>query len=204
MRAVIISGGQMKDHDQMRIRIKPDDTVICADSGYDSALKMGLEPKIVIGDLDSIKGCPPEDIVIRYPAKKDLTDTELALYYARKLGFSEFLLLGCIGTRMDHSLSNIFLLRDILRRQEYGEIADEHNRIFITDSSLTLEAEKGSLFSFIPLTECLGVTTAGLEYPLNNATVQVGSGLGVSNICLESSVSITLSEGEALVMLTRD
>jgi thiamine pyrophosphokinase len=43
MRAVIISGGAITDYDYIKAQIMSGDTIICADSGYNHAVKMGLE-----------------------------------------------------------------------------------------------------------------------------------------------------------------
>lgn len=204
MRTVIIAGGGATDYLYLGSLLEPDDTVICADSGYDLALKIGVEPDIVVGDFDSAVNKPPEKKTLRFPAKKDFTDTELAISYARERGFSDFLILGGIGTRMDHTLTNILMLKDMLSRGERGEIADEYNRIFITNTSSSIDATKGTLVSLVPLTQCTGITTQGLEYPLYLATLDVGSGRGVSNVITHSNPRVSLQSGDLLITLSRD
>ena len=36
--------------------------VICADAGYESALKAGIQPDLVVGDFDSAKEPPPDTV----------------------------------------------------------------------------------------------------------------------------------------------
>ena len=55
MRAVILAGGSIHNDDIIRQYIRPDDFIICADSGYDHAVRMGISPQIVVGDLDSVE-----------------------------------------------------------------------------------------------------------------------------------------------------
>ncbi|MCL2840020.1 MAG: thiamine diphosphokinase [Defluviitaleaceae bacterium] len=204
MRAVIISGGAVVDYDFVKSQICAHDTVICADSGYDHAVKMGLEVNIVVGDLDSISTVPKDVEYVKYPTRKDLTDTEIAITYARSRGFKNFLLLAATGTRLDHTLTNIFLLKSFLDYGENAVLVDEHNKIMLTDSHINLHESKGSIVSLIPLNLCTSVTTMNLEYPLQNATMQVGKGLGVSNIITSETASITIKSGLMLIIIARD
>jgi len=204
MRAVIISGGTIKDYEFTKQQINSDDTIICADSGYDHAVKMGIKPHILVGDFDSIS-CAPEDVTqLRHAPEKDLTDTEIAIEYARGRGFRDFLLLGVIGSRIDHSLTNILLLQHFLEGGENAVIINESNKIMITNSELELNELVGSNVSLIPLTPCEGVTTQNLKYPLEGAKMLVGKGLGVSNVMLSDHAKLSLQKGTMLVIVAKD
>lgn len=204
MRAVIISGGAVTDYDFVKEQIRADDTVICADSGYDHAARMGIVPSVVVGDFDSVKKMPSDVACIRYPCKKDLTDTEIALEYARSEGFGEFVFLGATGSRMDHSLANILLLKSILERGEKGVLIDEHNKVMLTDSYLQLQEPAGSVVSLIPLSDCVGITTENLEYPLCGSQMKMGRALGISNVMLADNAIVSVCEGLLLVIVAKD
>ena len=68
------------------------DIILCADSGADSALKQGIMPDVLLGDMDSIsdkafKALQDEGIkIIKFPAEKDKTDGEISLDYAKEIG----------------------------------------------------------------------------------------------------------------------
>ena len=203
-RAVIIAGGWMSDFSYIKQFLHPQDTIITADSGYLYAKQLGLSPHIALGDFDSL-GFVPEDVpVYQVSTQKDLTDTELALQWARSQGYEDFLFLAVLGSRMDHSLSNIFLLNSLLKQGESGQIINEHNQIWLTDSSLTLPIAPGSTVSLIPLSTCHGVTSSGLLYPLFNSTLAFDESLGVSNVSTENPVSVSLREGKLLVIVAKD
>jgi len=204
MRAVILAGGAMGDYGYFRQFITPDDYIIAADSGYSHAEALGLRPHVLLGDFDSLDVIPDGIDIHRVPAEKNFTDMELAVEWGRERGVKEFLFLGAIGTRMDHTLTNIFLLARLLDAGEAGEIIDEHNRIWITDSGVEVEAGAGDILSLIPISTCRGVATRNLAYPLHEATLAVGYGLGVSNVVEASPAGVTLSAGRLLVMLCRD
>lgn len=204
MRAVIISGGTIKNYSYIQSHILPNDLIVCADSGYWHAQKMNLTPVMVLGDFDSL-GFVPNDVPTQtFSFKKNVTDTEIALDYARQKGASSFLFLACTGTRLDHTLSNIFLLQDCLKRNEPAEILDEYNKIRLINTHCMLNEPQGSLVSLVPLTICHGVTTAHLAYPLLDATLFPEKSLGISNVMTESSAAVSLKDGLLLVCIARD
>lgn len=203
-RAVIITGGTISDYHWTAGLIGPDDTVVCADSGYDHAVKMGIRPKVLLGDFDSIASLPENCEIIRYPVKKDSSDTELAAGWAVGQGFKELLFLGAIGSRMDHTLANIFLLAELLKSGARGEIIDEHNRIAVTETGLTLDEPPGAIVSLLPLSDCAGITTVGLEYPLQGTDMKPGRSLGVSNVVTARPASVSLTAGTLAVIIARD
>jgi thiamine pyrophosphokinase len=202
-RAVIISGGTISDYEYIKSQLTAEDTIICADSGYNHAVKMGLAPHIVVGDFDSAGEMPADIACLPFPAKKNFTDTEIAIEYARENGFADFLLLAATGTRLDHSLTNIFLLKSFVERGENAVIINEHNKIRLTNSRLRINEPEGTIVSLLPLTDCVGVTTQNLEYPLHNATLLVGKGLGVSNVA-KKEAAVSVKEGLLLVIVARD
>jgi len=204
MRAVILAGGSMHDYTYIKQFISPDDFIIAADSGYHHAESLGIRPHLLVGDFDSLHSLPKDIETQRVPPEKDFTDTELAINCARTRGCTSFLLLGVLGTRMDHTMTNVLLLTKLLKAGEQAEIIDEHNRIWITDTTLTLDLTPGDILSLIPLTRCESVTTENLAYPLKDATLEVGSGHGVSNIVVTSPAGVRLSSGKLLVMACRD
>ena len=204
MRAVIICGGTITDYDYIRAQLDDSDTIICADSGYLHAVQMGLVPDIVVGDFDSLGEIPSGTAFIQYPSQKDLTDTEIAIEYARDKGFTEFLLIAATGSRIDHSLTNILLLKSILESGGQAVIINENNKVMITGSQLYLHEPPGSIVSLIPLSDCRGVTTENLKYPLHNTAMYIGKGLGISNIMTEDNAAVHVREGLLLVIVATD
>lgn len=199
MRGVIICGGNAGEY--IKDYIKPDDFVICADSGYDHAKKYGITPDIVIGDMDSTKFTDIEEEKKLYPKRKDFTDSELAVMYAEEKGFEETLLFAMIGTRMDHSLANI----SMLPRLKNAVIIDANNEIYFTESEISLSGKQGDIISIIPFKEDVsGITTDGLDYPLKNGTIKHGTSLGVSNVMLGESCRIKIEKGAAFIIRSKD
>ena len=86
----------------------PGDLILAADGGYRALYRLGTTPDLLLGDFDSLGDAPlpPNLPVLRFPARKDDTDTGLALRHGLMLGFRDFALYGCAGGRTDHLLAN--------------------------------------------------------------------------------------------------
>jgi thiamine pyrophosphokinase len=188
------------------------DFVICLDGGYARAAAEGLVPDVVLGDFDSLKS--PVDPgfkgrIIRAPAEKDDTDAMLGLKYGLELGFSDFLMIGGLGGRLDHSLANLQALSFCLDQGGRMWVADAANKAtIIADRSFTLrreEKEGAAYFSLLSWTErCTGVCVENAKYTLRNAVLTQGMPLGVSNEFLEGPAVVRLESGRLLVILSRD
>ena len=87
----------------------PGDLVLAADGGYRALCSLEYTPDLLLGDFDSLGDLPlPPDLpVLRFPARKDDTDTGLALRHGLDRGFRDFALYGCAGGRVDHLLANL-------------------------------------------------------------------------------------------------
>lgn len=87
----------------------PGDLVLAADGGYRALYSLGYTPDLLLGDFDSLGDLPlPPDLpVLRFPARKDDTDTGLALRHGLDRGYRDFALYGCAGGRVDHLLANL-------------------------------------------------------------------------------------------------
>lgn len=204
MRACIITGGSMSDYAYIRRFLQPDDCIVAADSGYLHALALGVTPTVLVGDFDSLGTLPSNIPLAPAPREKDETDTELAIRWARAHGCTQFLLLGATGTRLDHTLANVFSLTHLLAAGESAQIVDEHNEIWITNDKIQLPGTMGNIISLVPLSTCHGVTSTGLAYPLTGDTLQVGHGRTISNVQNAPIVTISLTSGTLLVIRARD
>ena len=210
-RIVIIANGDLENPGFYRDLLRADDYFICADGGSHHAMTLGLTPDLIIGDLDSIdpallpkeSGQKPQ--IIRYPAAKDYSDLELAVEHAVKLQPEEILIIGALGgSRVDHSLFNLMLLKLPLAAQIPARIADQDQELFMTFDRLEVVGQSGDYLSLFPLTtDVEGVITAGLKYPLHNETLQFASSRGLSNELLGDRASVTITRGILLVIKTK-
>ena len=64
--------------------------------------------------------------------EKDATDAELACDYAADKGFGDIVLLGATGTRFDHTIANVYLLKNLADKGIKAKIIDSNNIIYIS------------------------------------------------------------------------
>jgi thiamine pyrophosphokinase len=209
-RVWIYTGGSLGDwalhlpHDE--------DFLIGADRGAAFLIHHGKTPDLILGDFDSItdkerttlfsSGIPVEEFD---PVMKDYSDTELAFLRAAQLKPDEIVIVGALGTRFDHSLANVHLLRKALELEIPCRIIDEHNEIQLIDRCIEISNSEQRYVSLLPLTlRVTGVTLEGFQYPLHDAMLEIGQSLAVSNILQEPVGLITISSGLLLVIQSRD
>ena len=202
MKALIIGSGNFSD--RVFSHLAGEYFTICADGGYDYAIKNGIKPDIVIGDMDSVKTEITEKTLI-FPKEKDETDSEIAMNYAIENGYRELILTGFTGSRIDHTLNNILLLKMAYEKGAKAVIVDEKNEIYYLDKKLTLEGNPGEFLSIIPVRgDVLGVTIENVKYPLKDETLYFGKSRGISNEFLGKECTITAKCGLAIVIKAKD
>lgn len=202
MRGIVVANGTVAGAAFLGGDVRPDDLVICADGGVQNALRLGLQPGIVVGDFDS---APPDlaDALrrkgirfIEYSTRKNETDAELALRLAVEQGVDEIVFLGALGGRLDHALANLLLLAAPEFARVPITVVDDGMTIRLCRDRCTLSGRPGDIVSLLPLGgDVEGVVTRGLEYPLRRETLKFGLARGVSNVMLETVGEVKVSAG---------
>jgi thiamine pyrophosphokinase len=109
------------------------------------------------------------------------------------------------GDRLDHILGWLHVLADrrwAHRSQLDAWCATTHVRVLHGEREHHWhEPERGAVVSLLPLAgPCHGVTTKGLRWPLDDATLSPTSSRGLSNAVIEHQVSVGLRSGVLAVM----
>lgn len=181
-RAIIFCGGEM-DTDSVWLPEYSESLILCADSGYKHAERLGVVPDMIIGDLDSGIEKYPESIAHKiYPSEKDMTDTNICLDYAIEKGCREIILLGGLGGRLDHEFSHYCLLLYGLRKGVKVKIINGRNEIWMEDKPFSLFPTEKKYISFFPyggLVEEFSVR--GLKYNVEKMTLDFGQAQASSN-----------------------
>lgn len=202
MRAFIYTGGAINKAN-ITEHPKSDDLKIAADSGYKNSLELGEKVDVLLGDFDSYTDKMPEGIeVLKVPAEKDFTDTQMAVKEALERGADELVIIGGLGGRLDHTLSNISILSELWKIRVHTVMTDGFNRVRYLNSSSTLVPRSHFKYvSVIALSEKLkGVSIEGCKYPLDNATLLKANQYAVSNEILGNCALISLKKGECLII----
>ena len=205
----IISGGTIRDHRFLKERLAEasDPVIICADGASRQLLAHDIIPTVIIGDMDSTE----EDIlsyfkkrgseVVRYPERKDETDTWLAMEYAFDMKPDEIIILGALGGRIDHALANIFLLVKAAEKDVKTKIVDETSELFVVADTATIDGNVGDTVSLFPLSSFVsGINLQGFDYPLSDGVMEMGAPYGISNRLAEKQGVISVGTGYLLVV----
>jgi thiamine pyrophosphokinase len=203
---VVVASGPGPD-----VAVPDGGTVIAADGGLDRAAALGLEVDVLVGDLDSVSPAALARAesagtrIVRHPVAKDATDLELALDEALALGARRVLVIASAGGRLDHLAASLLLLG----AERYAELELDalvgDALVHVLRSARTLRGTPGELLTLLPLGGAAeGVTTSGLEYPLDGETLGPGSTRGVSNVFTSAEARVTLAEGILLAIRPRE
>jgi thiamine pyrophosphokinase len=212
MRAVIFANGIIKHLPEAGAVVMPDDLLIAADGGASHLKAMGILPGVLIGDLDSIHSDDLNELrtagaeIIQHPSGKDQTDLELALELAVDRGAEEIVVFGALGARWDMSIANILLLT----LPEFSGVklkfieGNQEITLLRGGEEFTLNGKKGDTLSLTALDkEVKGITLSGLEYPLKDGILRLGSTRGISNVLVENTATVYLKKGLLLCVHTR-
>ncbi len=210
MKVVIVANGIPADPAADRRHVPPDALIIAADGGASYCRELGLVPDVIIGDMDSLECDPvtaphfPDAETIRHPARKDATDLELAIRLAVDRGAQSLIILGALGGRWDMSIGSLFLLALPELKKIPVRLIDGRQEIVLLTGKKTavFHGKPGDTLSLIPTDgNVTGITLAGLEYPLVNATLTSGSSRGISNVLQNEKATVSLESGTLLCVL---
>lgn len=184
--------------------IGPQDCILAADGGLVHVQALGITPTHILGDFDSL-GYVPESALV-WPVEKDDTDTMLAVRRGLALGYEEFLLYGSLdGPRLDHTVANFQTLQFLADRGARGYlIGKDYIVTVVKNGKMTFSARaEGILSVFCMGAAAQGITLSGLQYPLEDGTLEPGFPLGVSNHFLGQPAAIRVEDGSLLVLYDR-
>ena len=185
--------------------VQKDDYMIAADGGLRHLEAIGLAPNAILGDFDSL-GYTPENATV-FPVEKDDTDAMLAVRQALALGFSEIHLYGGLdGKRLDHTIANLQTLQFLADHNAVGYlIGQQYIATTVKNGSLSFsESATGILSVFCMGQDAQGVTLTGLKYELTNGTLTAGFPLGVSNHFTGEKATLSVKQGNLLILYDRE
>lgn len=200
-RAVIVGSAKINNYKKIKEYLSEDDYFVYCDAGLKHMDELGFKPNLIVGDFDSHEnpGLPVETVVL--PCEKDDTDTCHALKICIERGFEEYLFLGCIGERMDHTLGNVSLLIMLKEKGLKGMMLDDYSEISLIDKEACID-DTFSFFSLLTLSDAAeGITIENAKYPLDNAVIRSGFQYGVSNEVLKGETAkVKVGRGNLLLI----
>ena len=207
-RCVIVGGASIGDYETVGAMLRPDDYVIYCDCGLRHMDGLGAEPDLIVGDFDSYSNPEMETETIVLPCEKDDTDTVFAVKEALRRGFEDFLLIGVVGERLDHTLGNVSILLMLDSEGKKGTIIDDYSEMEIVSDRCgkpCIIDDSYVYFSLINISgTARGVTIRGAKYALENAEITCEYQYGVSNEVLPGcTAEVSVGEGRLLLVKVR-
>ena len=204
--ALLLANGKSPTKSLLLICRKRAEFFVCADGGANYAAKLGERPDLIIGDLDSIRASTVkkfQSVTTRRIADQHTSDLEKALSWLIRKNYTDIIVLGATGGRVDHLAGNLSALGKFSKRAHIAFV-DESGEMRSVGSEMVLEVPVGTTVSLIPLSRCEGVVTTGLKWELQNGVLELGFREGTSNIVKSSPVTIRVRRGTLLIYQLND
>ncbi len=204
-RCVIVGGADINNYGFIREKLCADDYVVFCDSGLKHLEYLHAKPSLIVGDFDSHDNPHLHTETIVLPREKDDTDTVYAVKEAIKRGFDDFLLIGVVGARLDHTLGNVSILLYLDSLGKKGCIIDDYSEMEIVSERPVSICDEYSFFSLLNITGCAkGITINGAKYPLADAEISCEYQYGISNEVLPGEKAvISVKCGKLLLIKVR-
>jgi len=164
-----------------------------------------VQPSLIVGDFDSHDNPHLDVETIVLPCEKDDTDTVFAVKEALKRGFNDFLLIGVVGARLDHTLGNVSILLYLDSLGKKGKIIDDYSEMEIVSKEPAYIDASYAYFSLLNISgTAKGVTIENAKYPLENGEITCEYQYGISNEVLSGrTTKVFVSEGNLLLIKVR-
>ena len=199
---MIFGGADIGRYDRIHSYLREDDFYICCDSGLKHREKLGIIPNLIVGDFDSYKNPHMDVETIILPCEKDDTDTVFAVKEALSRGFQDFLLVGVIGGRLDHTLGNVSLLLMLDAQGKEAMALDDFSEMQIVSDQPAQIENRYAYFSLLNISgTAQGITIKNAKYPLAEAEISCEYQYGISNEVLPGKYAVvTVKQGRLLLI----
>lgn len=201
-RCVIIGAAQISNYEKIKGFLQPDDFYIICDGGLNHLEPLQITPNLIIGDFDSHENphLPIETIVL--PHEKDDTDSVFALKTALNRGYKNFLFIGMLGNRLDHSLGNLSMLLKCHQEGAKAVMVDEYSEMQVVGKETVEIPDNYSYFSLLNISgTARKIQIKNALYNLQNGQIDVTYQYGVSNeVPKGKTATVSVGEGELLLI----
>lgn len=191
MRVLGVLDGRDMGSDLLRAWADSAEFIIAADGAADRLAAIGVSPNIIVGDMDGMTTDPGSIEVVRDEDPSG-TDCDKLLRWVRQHDFSNFTLVNIEGDLLDHvmaTLSSCAAFRKTMR------IALRRGVGWVFTGPLQVNVDPQARISLIPITACHGVKLHGVQWRLDNAELEPGGRVSVSNAATDGFVQASISRG---------
>ena len=202
-RCVIVGGADINNYEYINNLLREDDFLVFCDSGLKHMSKINVSPSLIVGDFDSHERININVETIVLPCEKDDTDTVYAMKEGIKRGYEDFLLIGVVGARFDHSFVNISILINLYKLGFKAELIDDYSVMSVVGDTPAEIPDDYSYFSLLNITgKADGVSITNAKYTLDNAEIKSEYQYATSNEVIKGKVA-TVSVKDGLLLLIK-
>jgi thiamine pyrophosphokinase len=209
IKALILAGGDLTPTPVLLEAARLSELIIAADSGLRHARTLGVKPDVIVGDFDSVSerdlASYPSVPQVHYPVDKDQLDLEIAIDYALEQGARQLYLAGVLGGRLDQLLAALLIAAGLRERGVAVSLHGSHQDVYLmSEETITLALAPLTLFSVLSLYAESVLSIDNARYPLKDALLEYGTGLGVSNRTTELPLTVDVTKGLIALIIERE
>ncbi len=173
--------------------------IIAVDGGLNHLTKAGIKPDILIGDLDSVTS-QFDGQTLKFDPIKDDTDFKCAIKYVEQnfanvqidvYGFNSL-------DRLDHVIANLANITSNIK------LISDNQQIYLINHDTVVEGDEYKYYSFFSTEVINQFSLEGFKYPLSDYQLKPFDPLCVSNQLINNSGTIRISNGQLLVIKSKN
>lgn len=198
---VILANGSFPQSRRTLAYLLASELVICCDGAVDQLVGRAIDPRVIVGDMDSISeaararfhACIVED------PDQETNDLTKAINWAVREGIEEVLVLGADGKRLDHTIANAALVAEHCARIAIAMATDDGFMVPVVQST-RFACVPGQQVSIFSLDGATRFHSQGLRYELQGRSLE-SLWSGSLNEATSNSFLLDFPAGRALVYL---
>lgn len=208
MNILLVLAGSPPKEDLLRREIRSCNISVAVDGGYLPFHKAGIEPDLVLGDMDSFPASERGKIDVLEMMDQNQTDLQKALnHLLNAYAIKNLVILGGGGARTDHLMHNLHICVTVhpAINVTFKQTLAEENQFSLEliqritpDTDFDLPVSVGDTLSVLPISNYSGLTSHGLHWEFANAHSSA-TFMSQSNRVSESTLSFELLAGSAYI-----
>ncbi len=171
--------------------------IIAADGAANKLMKMGIEPMMVIGDLDSIEPHYREQLKTHHHYDQNFCDFEKSLSYLEAHDLLPSVIVGVNGGSLDHILNNINIF---MRSNNFLYAPPLSGHVLRAGQQKSFLLPLHSKISMMGIPSAL-VSSVGLKWEMKEMTLSFPGKNSCFNQSAQAEVDLQVHEGSALVLI---
>ncbi|MFZ1321780.1 MAG: thiamine diphosphokinase [Ignavibacteria bacterium] len=203
MKNLLFLNGDIPFHVYHKLYKSTQNCIIAADGGANQLPENGIDPDVIIGDLDSVslkvlkyyKKLNKEIIKL---SEQETTDFEKAINFCISKKIKKLNVFGAVSERPDHTLNNFSILKRYYKSIDVTLYSNEFEICFI-DRYTDFKYKKNSTVSLMPFPKAISIITEGLKYKLFEEDLILGKREGSLNVSNAEKVKISFRKGDLLL-----